>query len=360
MSASFRRRWVLTKKPYAKRRPTRARQKFGWSRQIRKETALELQKLGLPGVYFTTEIKRYYPNSAFLTQTLGFTSVDGDGLEGLEAYFETELSGIPGRVVSETDERGREIPLGVKEYIAPQDGENVVLAVDEVIQSFLENALEDAMTATVAEGASGVVMNPNTGEVLAIANLPDYDLNEPPRSDAAALASMTRNRAVTETISPGTLMQVFTAAAAIDSGVAADTQFECSGCSVVDGQPIWCWSYPEAHGQQTMGQALQNGCRSAFIEIGKQLGTQGYYDYLRAFGFGKETGITFPSDQSGSVLAEKYVQQSDLARLTYGQSIAVSPLQTLSSLCAVVNGGFLLPTYAGESVGNKRRNHTRI
>ena len=323
------------------------------ARQIPKDTANDLRKLGLPGVYFTVEIKRYYPNSAFLTQTLGFTSVDGVGLEGLEAYYNKTLSGTPGRVVSETDERGAEIPLGHKEYVAPKNGQNVVLTVDEVLQSFLENALSEAMEAHGAAGASGIAMDPHTGEILAIADMPDYDLNAPPRGDMALLSAYTRNRVLTQEISPGTLMEIVTAAGAIDSGaVDSSDKFDTAGYSVVDGRMYTCWCFPEQHGVQTVYEAAQNACNAAFIDMGQRMGTQTYYDYLYGFGFGQESGITFPADQGGIVMAEKYVQNSDLARITFGQSIAVTPLQLVSSISAVVNGGFLYEPKLVASLGS--------
>jgi len=312
------------------------------ARQIDKETAKELRKLNLPGVYFTVDVKRYYPNSSFLTQTLGFTSVDGLGLEGLEAYYDKYLSGQPGRVVSETDNYGREIPLGQQEYIEPVDGYNVRLTIDEVIQSFLEQALEEAYVQQNAIGAWGVAMDPRNGDILAIANIPDYDLNEPPRDDMSLLRALTRNKIITDVYEPGSTFKVVTAASAIDSGaVDVDTTFDCNGYAVVEGQQIKCWRYPRSHGHQTLHEGVQNSCNVAFMDMGLAMGTDTFYDYIHEFGFGQQTGITFPSDQGGIIMAEKYVRKSDLARIAFGQSIAVTPLQLISSICAVVNGGFL-------------------
>ena len=311
-------------------------------RQVSNDVADQLRDIGMPGVYFTVDIKRYYTNSAFLTQTLGFTSVDGSGQEGIEAYFDRYLSGQDGRIMSETDRDGRAVALGEEEYIAPIDGYNVVLTVDEVIQSFLEQALEEAYYQQNAKSAYGIAMDPATGEILAIANVPDYDLNDVPRDDIPLLTELTRNKVITDIYEPGSTFKVVTLASALDSGkVTVDTSFDCAGSYVVDGQMIKCWRYPNSHGHQTLAEAVQNSCNVAFMKMGLAMETETFYDYIYKFGLGQETGITFPSDSGGIVMAEKYVTNGDLARIAFGQSIAVTPLQLISSFCAVVNGGFL-------------------
>jgi len=312
------------------------------ARQIDKNAAVILRELDLPGVHLTVDVKRYYPNSAFLTQTLGFTSVDGVGLEGIEAYCDKYLSGKNGKIISEADRDGRGIPLGEKDYIAPVDGCDVVLTIDEVIQSFLEKSLEEAYVQQNAIGAWGIAMDPMTGDILAIGNYPDYDLNHPPRNDMETLTALTRNKVITDVYEPGSTFKVVTCAAAIDSGaISKDSTFYCAGFEIVEGQQIKCWRYPRTHGHQTLFEAAQNSCNAAFMKMGLAMGTETFYDYIHKFGFGRQTGITFPSDQGGILMAEKYVRNSDLARIAFGQSIAVTPLQLISSFSAVVNGGFL-------------------
>lgn len=312
------------------------------SRQIDKKTASKIREIGLPGVHLTVDVKRFYPNGAFLTQTLGFTSVDGVGIEGIEAYYNKYLSGKNGKIISEADRDGRGIPFGEKDYIAPIDGLNVVLTIDEVIQSFLEKSIEEAYVQQNAKGTWGVAMDPMTGDILAIANYPDYDLNNPPRSDMQALIALTRNKVITDVYEPGSTFKVVTCAAALDSNaITKDSKFNCSGFEIVEGQQIKCWRYPRTHGHQTLFEAAQNSCNAAFMKMGLAMGTKTFYEYIYKFGFGNKTGITFPSDQGGIVMAEKYVRNSDLARIAFGQSIAVTPLQLISSFSAVVNGGFL-------------------
>ena len=311
-------------------------------RQVDNGVADELRELSLPGVYFTIDVKRYYPNGAFLTQTLGFTSVDGNGLEGLEAYFDKYLSGQNGKIVSEADRDGRAVPLGEQAYIAPIDGYNVVLTVDEVIQSFLEKSLEEAMLQQNAKGAWGIAMDPKTGGILALGSYPDYDLNSPPRDDMEKLTELSRNKVITDVYEPGSTFKAVTCASALDSGkITTSSEFDCSGSYPVDGQPIKCWRYPRGHSHQNLYQAVQNSCNVAFMKMGLEMGTETFYNYIYKFGFGQNTGITYPADQGGIVMAEKYVRNSDLARIAFGQSIAVTPLQLISSFSAVVNGGFL-------------------
>lgn len=311
-------------------------------RQVDNAIADELRKLNLPGVYFTIDVKRYYPNGAFLTQTLGFTSVDGNGIEGLEAYLNKYLSGQNGKIISEADNKGRELPLGEKQYIAPVDGYNVVLTIDEVIQSFLEKSLEEAFVQQNAIGVWGVVMEPSTGGIFAMGSYPDYDLNDPPRDDIETLTELTRNKIITDVYEPGSTFKAVTCASALDSGaITTESDFNCAGTYTVDGQPIKCWRYPRSHGHQSLYEAVQNSCNSAFMQMGLAMTTPVFYDYIYDFGFGQQTGITFPSDQGGIVMGEKYVRNSDLARIAFGQSIAVTPLQLISSFSAVVNGGFL-------------------
>lgn len=312
------------------------------ARQVPNDTADKLRQLNLPGVFFAVDVKRYYPHSSFLTQTLGFTTIDGVGQEGIEAYFDKYLSGQNGKIMSEADRDGRAVPLGEQEYIKAIDGYNVRLTIDEVIQHFLEQQLEEAYVQQNAKSAYGIAMDPRNGNILAAANIPDYDLNSPPRDDIAALNELSRNKIITDVYEPGSTFKVMTCAAALDSGsITTGTTFDCPGSKIVDGQMIKCWRFPRGHGHQDLFQAVQNSCNVAFMNMGLSMGTQTFYDYLKEFGFGQNTGITFPSDQGGIVMPEKYVTDRDLARIAFGQSIAVTPLQLISSVSAVVNGGFL-------------------
>jgi stage V sporulation protein D (sporulation-specific penicillin-binding protein) len=311
-------------------------------RQVTTDVANTLRAENLPGVYFSVDVRRYYPNSSFLTQTLGYTSVDGAGQEGLEAYFEKYLAGQDGKIISEADNTGKDIAIGEEQYIAPVDGYNVVLSIDEVIQSFVEQAVQEAYVEQNAKNVYAVAMDPKTGALLALANYPDFDLNDVPRDDVPTLNELTRNKIITDAYEPGSTFKVVTLASALDSGaVSTSDSFFCPGYYVVDGQMIKCWRYPNSHGSQTLEKVVQNSCNVGFMQMGLRMGTETFYGYIKNFGFGQETGIAFPSDGTGIVMAEKYVTNGDLARIAFGQSIAVTPLQLISSFSAVVNGGFL-------------------
>ena len=270
-------------------------------RQVTTDVANALRVENLPGVYFAVDVRRYYPNSSFLTQTLGYTSVDGVGQEGLEAYFEKYLAGQDGVIISEADNKGRDIAIGEEEYIAPVDGYDLVLTVDEVIQSFMEQALEEAYVQQNASSVCGIAMDPKTGDILAVANCPDFDLNEVPRGDIDKLTEYTRNRIITDAYEPGSTFKVVTLASALDSGaITTEDTFYCPGYNVVDGQMIKCWRYPRSHGSQTLYEAVQNSCNVAFMNMGLRMDVEKFYDYIYDFGFGRKRGSHFPPTAQGS------------------------------------------------------------
>jgi len=311
-------------------------------RQVDKETANKVRQLNLKGVGFTVDTKRYYTNSDFLTSVIGITSNDGIGLEGIEAKYNKYLSGKPGVIIGETDISGKTIPYGENMYVEPENGYNVILTIDEVIQMFLEKALEDAYVEHGAAGSQGIVMNPTTGEILAVASYPDFDLNNPPRDDLELLQDLIRNRVFTDAYEPGSTFKIITAASALDTGVyALDDTFNCVGYHVVDGQKIKCWRDYNPHGLQTFTEAVQNSCNPAFMKMALKMETDMFYDYIYNFGFGSKTGVDVIYEGEGIVRNSKYIQGFDLARIGFGQSIAVTPLQLASAVCAIVNGGEL-------------------
>lgn len=331
-------------------RATAKKSEVWLKRQISKEqknAILDMQDKGkLKGVVFTVDSKRYYPNKDLLTQVLGFTSVDGNGLDGLEAQYNKYLKGQPGRIVSEADRKGQEIPLSDEFYIPPKDGYNVVLTIDLVIQSFLERELKEALQVNNAKSAQGIAVDPKTGEILAMANLPSYDLNKVPRDDLSALQELSRNKVVVDVYEPGSTFKVITTASAIDSGAATlETHYNCPGFHFVDGEKIKCWRSYRPHGDQDLTTAVKNSCNPAFMSMALAMGKEKFYEYIYNFGFGQNTGIDYSADQKGIVSPIKYVRNTDLARIGFGQSIAVTPLQLVMGASAVVNGGTLLKPY---------------
>ena len=313
-------------------------------RQVEPEQADALRAYNFKGVYFTVDTKRYYPFKRFLTQVIGYTTIDGIGQDGIEAAYDKYLAGTPGKLVYEKDSSGREIPYGSETYIEPIDGYNIALTVDSVVQSSLERAVENALEVNGAKTAMGIVMNVNTGEVLGITTKPDFDLNDPPRSDYEELQSLSRNRVVADSYEPGSVFKIVTLASALNEGVVTeDSTFDCPGYKIVEGQRIKCWATD--HGHQTLAEGVQNSCNPVFMELALRLGNETFYEYLYAFGFGSSTNSGMSGESSGILRDIQYVQSFDLARIGFGQSVAVTAIQMASAASAAVNGGELMQPY---------------
>ena len=286
---------------------------------------------------------------AGVSQVLGRTDVDSVGQSGLEQYYEDYLAGEPGKIVSEVDARARTLADGERQYIPATPGNTLRLTIDREIQSFVERALRECIEVNEAASVQAIVMDVNTGAVLAMSMKPDYDPNDPPRDDAQALQSLMRITTISDAYEPGSTFKMLTAAAAIDSGVTTpEDAFYCSGRITVSGDTIRCWGNP--HGAQTMAQALQNSCNPVFVELALRLGTDRMYRYLRAFGLGATTGIDLPGEAAGILIGATSVKDVDLARIGFGQSVAVTPLQMITAACAVVNGGRLMRPYIVQEV----------
>lgn len=319
-------------------------------RQITAETADLIRELDMNGVSLTEDKMRYYPLGNFSTQVLGFTSVDGEGLEGIESRFDKFLQGIQGKISVFTDRDGSKVPGAYEEYINSTDGNNVKLTIDVGIQSFAEKALELCMIEQNATKAICIVMDPNTGKLLAIVNKPDYNNNEPPRNDIDTLRALTKNRAITDVYEPGSTFKIITTASAIDSNeVNLNTTFSCNGYRIIDGQKIKCWSN-KPHGTLNLTQAVQKSCNPAFMDMALMMGATKFYDYIYDFGFGSKTGIKMYGESSGIVTAQKYIKNVDLARIGFGQAIAVTPLQLVAAASAIVNGGNLMQSRIVEGI----------
>jgi len=330
-------------------------------RQLPRETAQQLKRMkaehaaagsdALNGLYLEEESKRYYPMGAFAAQLIGLTTIDGVGQAGLEQSLDRYLSGKAGRVLSQVDGKGRALGYGETEYVAAVNGGSVTLTIDASIQSFAEQAAREALEVNNAKAVRVLAMDPATGEILAMVNKPDYDLNDPPRNDVETLTDRMRNRALTDAYEPGSTFKVLTAASALDAGlVSVDEGFYCAGSVVVDGGKIRCWGKP--HGAETFAQALQNSCNPVFVEMGLRLGADRLYRYLDAFGIGKRTGVDIPGEAEGIVISKRVVKRVDIARIGFGQSVAVTPIQLLTAVCAAVNGGRLMRPWVIQSVSD--------
>lgn len=296
-------------------------------------------------ISYYSDVKRNYPEGNLFGQLLGFTNVDGDGQTGVELSYNSILSGVDGKQIAETDRDGNAIPGGESSYTAPIAGATVQLTVDTGIEGFLQSALEEAARTNLAKYAYGVVMSPKTGEIYAISSYPTIDPNSPPRTDAETLLDLSRQRMVTETYEPGSVFKVVTLAAALDSGTVSDsTTFNCKGSLNVLGQKIKCWR-TKGHGQETLAQAVQNSCNPAFMSMALKMGTDKFYEYIYAFGMNDKTGVGIGGETTGKVTHRKYIRDTDLARIGFGQSISCTGLQMAMAVCAAINGGDLLKPY---------------
>lgn len=307
-------------------------------RKISPEKAALIKRKRLPGIAFTEESKRFYPREKLAAHLLGFTGIDSQGLWGIEYYYDRLLRGDAGRIVSEKDAAGREIPLGLERYFPSKDGCNFVLTIDHVIQYIAERELERAMEENEAAGGTIIVMDPRTGEVLAMANRPTFD----PNHFAEYPQEYWRNAAISNIYEPGSTFKIITTAAALEEGVVnVNDRFFDPGYIKVAGEIIRCWK-AGGHGSQSFAEVVQNSCNPGFVQVGMRLGKDKFYKYIQAFGFGKETGIDLPGEAEGIVYGYDDIGPVELATMSYGHGIAVTPIQLATATSAVANGGKLL------------------
>lgn len=327
------------------------KQEIVLARQVERETVdkIESMKLGI-GVGTAIDTKRYYSSGSLFSQLLGFTNIDGEGQAGLEQKYEKYLAGKNGRMVTETDGKQNPLPYGVQEIIEATDGCDLILTTDAVMQSALEKACKEALEVNKAASVQGVIMDCTTGEIKAMTTQPDFDPNSPPRNDMPLLNSLMRNRVVTDSYEPGSTFKLITLSAALDSHtVNTGTGFYCDGGCTVNGERIKCWR-SGGHGSQTLYKAVQNSCNPSFVKMALSMGTETFYDYIYSFGFGSSTGSGITGESAGIVTHQKYITENTLARIGFGHSIAVTPLQLVTAVSAAVNGGKLMQPYVVDSI----------
>ncbi len=344
----------LSEEKVAEKASQRGKSSVTLKRQVSRETADRLRQLkqskdaetaaAASALLFDEDVRRVYLRGAFLTQTLGLVNVDGVGQSGLEQQYETLLRGEAGRSMRSVDGKARPIYDSGNLYIEPQDGSTIRLTIDATIQEIVEKAMRECYEVNKAQAVHALVMDVYTGAVLAMCSKPDYDPNDPPREQLDALQSLMRIRLISDSYEPGSTFKILTAAAALDSGVTTpEDGFYCSGKIKVDGDTIKCWGSP--HKAETMAQALQNSCNPVFVELALRMGAQRFYQYLHAFGLGSKTNIDLQGEESGILIPVNSVKNVDLARIGFGQSVAVTPIQLLTAACSVLNGGRLMRPY---------------
>lgn len=321
--------------------------------------------------------KRYYPYTNFASSVLGFTGNDNQGLYGLEYYYDEELTGTNGRIVTVKDSKGNKLPTDYETSIDAIDGNSLVLTVNQTIQYYLEKGLRNTLEEYQCKGAYGVVMDCNTGGVLAMASLPDYDCNEPyeitykktkralkkiknkkekSTKTSEAIQNQWRNFTLSGTYEPGSVFKTFVASAALEENiVTTSTTFNCTGSIQVKDHKMNCHYHP-GHGLQTFTQGLENSCNPFFITVGQKLGVHNYFKYFQAFGFTDKTGIDLPGEAMPQYYKEDQYGIVELSSASFGQTNSLTPIQVCTGLCAIANGGTLLKPYIVSEIKDENGN----
>ncbi len=318
-------------------------------KQAEKSLVEKIAGTNLAGIYYARDNKRIYPYGELACQALGFTSADQSGTTGIEHYYDKYLAGKNGEILFETDLIGVDLDGATAAYLPATDGLNITLTLDYRIQALCEETMGRALAQSNAEAARCIVLDPEDFSVLAMVNLPSYDLNNVPRDDLASLNELSRNCLVSDIYEPGSTFKIVTAAANIEEYLKGNPNafstsyvFSSSRTRTVDGSTIRCWSDHAngKHSNQTLSDALNNSCNPCFVDIALSLGKETFYNYLQAFRFGASTGIDFSGEAIGMMLPESTVRDGDLARIGFGQTIAVTPLQLACAAASAVNGGY--------------------
>ncbi len=312
------------------------RQAFTWvKRKVDDDVAKAVKNLNLPGIGLTGESRRYYPHENVAAHILGFTGIDSQGLDGVELTFDHYLKGRSGSIVVEYDARGREIPYASHRFIKPIDGNSIYLTIDIVIQQIIERELDRVMKETGAKATTVIAIAPHTGEILALANRPDYN----PNRFGEYSPKLWRNIAVSNAYEPGSTFKIITTTAVLgEKVVTLSDRFFDPGAVEVQGRQIHCWK-AGGHGSQTFQEVVENSCNVGFVNAGLRLGSDAFYKYLDRFGMGQLTNIDLAGEAKGIIIKKAKVQPLDIATMSMGQSIAVTPIQLATAVAAVANDG---------------------
>ncbi len=311
--------------------------------QVAEDVALSLVDSGLKGVYLSQNVGRVYPYSSLLTQVLGFCSIDNVGQTGLESYYNKYLKGVDGKSLVQTNAQGLEIDNSLGYYIPSIAGANLTTTIDVSLQITLEKYLNEALIEHKAKGVTGIILDVNNGAILAMSNLPDFDLNNVPRDDLNSLFSISKNKAVVDVYEPGSTFKIITMAGALNEGLTdVEERFYCGGSCTVDGERIKCWR-TIGHGSQTLVEGFKNSCNCVFVQLALRLGVDKLYEYMELFGVGQKTGVDIASESSGIVMNKNMVKNVDLARIGFGQSVAVTSLQLTNIFGFITSGKSYTP-----------------
>lgn len=328
---------------------------------VEKEIGDKIRDLELAGVKVDEDFKRYYPYHELASTVLGFTGGDNQGIIGLEVKYEDWLAGTDGKILTVTDARGVELDKIAEDRLEPVPGKTLQLSMDYNIQMYAQQMAEKVMEEKQADGVSIILMNPSNGELYAMVNVPEFDLDDPftlpqgtmeltEEEKQDALNQMWRNRSINDTYEPGSVFKVVTAAACLEEGVVTtQDQFHCPGYYVVEDRRIRCHKVG-GHGSETFAQGIQNSCNPVFINIGLRLGVDRFCDYYDQFGLLGNTGVDLPGEASTIMHQRKNIGQVELATMSFGQSFQVTPIQMATTFSSIINGGNRVTPHFGKRV----------
>lgn len=336
------------------------------------ETAAAIRQANYPGVEVDEDVQRVYPYSELAAQVIGFVGKDNQGIIGLEAKYDELLEGEKGKILTLTDSRGNEVD-SEQERIPPVDGKNLVTTMDVVMQQYAEQTIAKAVETKGAKRGVIIILNPQNGEIYAMANYPTFDLNDPftiQNEELAAnwdsfseeekndyLNQMWRNTAINDTYEPGSTFKIVTSSAGLEEGVVTpESSFFCRGFYIAGDRQIKCWRYPRTHGAETFVQGVQNSCNPVFMEIGERLGPEKFLEYMQKFGFAQKTGVDLAGEATGIIHKLENIGPVELATMSFGQSFQITPLQLLRAASAIVNGGYLITPHFGKGIADEEGN----
>lgn len=341
------------------------------AKKIEKDKANELRKWMLEnniteGINIDEDTKRYYPYNNLASQIIGFCGSDNQGLNGIESKYEEYLKGKKGSISRITDAAGKVIKNTSEEYNEPTDGDGIILTINATIQGIAEKYLKEAcIDNKCTDGGNVIIMNPQNGEILAIAGYPDYNLNDPFAVDETLskeeqnkrMQMLWRNKAISDTYEPGSTFKLVTASAALQEGITTTDkagEFCCIGYIDVAGVKMKCWRYYRPHGSESLRQALMNSCNPVFIGLGEKIGVKTYYSYLRKFGFFGITGIDIPGEAGSIFLKEEKVGPVELGTIAFGQRFEITPIQMVTMLSTIANKGrYIKPHLVKQIIGKE-------
>lgn len=312
---------------------------------VSKEMGEKILSYNLDGVKVDESSIRYYPNNELFSKVIGFAGSDGQGVVGLETVYDKLLAGTPGKILTTCDGRGVEVEGFEEKRIAPGKGKNLITTLDVNIQKVCMEKAKEAYEANRADGVSIIAMNPKNGEIYAMVDYPEYDLNDP--FEGEDLNSMWRNSCVSDTYEPGSTFKIITASIALEENlVTLDERFYCPGYIVVEDRRIRCHK-TAGHGSESFVEGIQNSCNPVFIDLGLRIGSDRYYDYFKKFGLLDKTGIDLPGE-AGTIMHEKdKIGQVELATIAFGQSFQITPVQLMTTVSSLINGGTRIVPHIG-------------